>query len=127
MLLSYSVPRSLQTFYNGPLKFFESLPQLKYVSGNLQNSPSGQNLKEPFIVKLLDKYENPIYDHPVIFKVKVGKGYFPGNKRTYVTRTDRDGIAQSYFTLRPDPGFNSIIAYAKGLKRSRIQFEALGQ
>lgn len=101
--------------------------QLKYISGNLQNSPAGQELREPFVVKLEDNYNNPIVDHQVIFKVKIGKGYFPGNKKTYVTKTDKKGLAQSYFTLRPEPGFNSINVYAKGLRRNKIEFEALGQ
>ena len=101
--------------------------KLRYVSGNLQNSPAGQELKDPFVVKLEDPYNNPITDHPVIFKVKIGKGFFPGNKRTYITKTDDNGVAQSYFTLRPEPGFNSINVYAKGLKRNKIEFEALGQ
>lgn len=101
--------------------------KLRYISGNLQNSPAGQELKDPFVVKLEDPYNNPIIDHQVIFKVKIGKGFFPGNKRTYITKTDASGVAQSYFTLRPEPGFNSINVYAKGLKRNRIEFEALGQ
>ncbi len=101
--------------------------KLRYVSGNLQNSPAGQELKDPFVVKLEDPYNNPIIDHQVVFKVKIGKGFFPGNKRTYITKTDTSGVAQSYFTLRPEPGFNSINVYAKGLKRNRIEFEALGQ
>ncbi|MBD3289664.1 hypothetical protein GF337_12735 [candidate division KSB1 bacterium] len=101
--------------------------KLLYISGNLQNSPAGQELKDPFVVKLEDTYNNPITGHQVIFKVKIGKGYFPGNKRTYVTKTDVNGVAQSYFTLRPEPGFNSINVFAKGLKRNKIEFEALGQ
>ena len=101
--------------------------ELKYVSGNLQNSPAGQKLKEPLVVKLIDDYDNPIPDHTVIFKVKIGKGYFPGNKRNYIARTDNNGIAQSHFTLRPEPGFNSISVSAKGLRKSKIEFEALGQ
>jgi len=100
---------------------------LKYVSGNLQNCPACQELKEPFVVKLTDSYNNPIADYPVIFKVKNGKGYFPGKNQTYIARTDENGIAQGQFTLRPEPGFNAIMVYAKGLKRSKVEFEALGQ
>lgn len=118
---------------NGKLVRFQAIGKpaapatLQYVSGNHQNLPAGQELKEPFVVRLLDCFANPISGHPVTFKVKMGKGYFPGNRNSYVAETDADGYARSYFTLNTDPGFNSIVVTAKGLRRARIEFEVLGQ
>jgi len=101
--------------------------QLVYVSGNHQNGPCGAELKEPFIVKVIDKFNNPISDWIVSFKVEDGKGFFPEKKSEFQTRTDQNGLAEVYFTLGKKPGFNSVKASLKGLKKSKLYFEALGQ
>ena len=101
--------------------------QMLYVSGNHQNCPAGKELKEPFVLKVVDKFDNPVPNWSVAFKVVKGKGYFPEKKNIFNTRTDENGIAEAYFTLGEKPGFNSVRAIAKGIKRSRIEFEALGQ
>ena len=98
-----------------------------YISGNHQNSTSGKELKEPFIVKVIDKFDNPVPNWPVTYKVLKGKGYFPEKRGLFVTKTDDQGIAEAYFTLGDKPGFNSVRANAKGIKRGKIEFEALGQ
>lgn len=118
---------------NGKFVQFEALgrpadpSELKYVSGNHQNLPAGREIGEPFVVQLLDCFKNPIPNETVLFKVKMGKGYFPGNRNSYVAQTDSNGYAKSYFTLNTEPGFNSIVVTAKGLRRSKIEFEVLGQ
>lgn len=101
--------------------------RLVYVSGNHQNARCGTELQEPFIVKVMDKYDNPISDWAVSFKVDKGKGFFPEKKSDVQTRTDQNGLAEVYFTLGKKPGFNAVKASVKGLKKSRLQFEALGQ
>lgn len=101
--------------------------QMVYVSGNHQNSPSGKELKEPFIVKVVDRFDNPVPDWTVTYKAMKGKGYFPEKKSIFITKTDDKGIAEAYYTLGDKPGFNSIRATAKGIKRAKIEFEALGQ
>jgi len=101
--------------------------KMVYVSGNHQNSPSGKELKEPFVLKVVDKFDNPVRDWSVTYKVVKGKGYFPEKKNLFMTKTDKDGIAEAYFTLGEKAGFNSVRANTKGIKRGKIEFEALGQ
>jgi biopolymer transport protein ExbB/TolQ len=101
--------------------------QMVYVSGNHQNSPSGKELKEPFIVKVIDKFDNPVPDWLVTYKVMKGKGYFPEKKSLFITKTDENGISEAYFTLGDKPGFNAVKATMKGMKRAKVEFEALGQ
>jgi biopolymer transport protein ExbB/TolQ len=98
-----------------------------YVAGNHQNSHSGKELKEPFMLKVIDKFDNPIPECPVTFKVIKGKGYFPEKKSIFLTNTDDNGIAEAYFTLGNKPGFNSVQATAKGVRKTKLEFEALGQ
>lgn len=98
-----------------------------YISGNHQNSLSGKELKDPFIIKVIDKFDNPIPDWPITYKVSKGKGYFPEKKSVFLTNTDNNGIAEAYFTLGTKPGFNSAQATAKGIRKTKIEFEALGQ
>lgn len=101
--------------------------KMVYISGNHQNSPSGKELKDPFIVKVVDKFDNPVPDWPVTYKVMKGKGYFPEKKSLFITKTDEIGISEAYFTLGDKPGFNAVKATMKGMKRAKVEFEALGQ
>lgn len=101
--------------------------QMVYVSGNHQNYLSGKELKEPFVVKVIDKFENPVPNWMITFKVIKGKGFFPEKKNVFLTKTDENGIAEAYFTLGNKPGFNSVRASAKGIKGAKFEFEALGQ
>jgi len=101
--------------------------QMIYVAGNHQNSLSGKELKDSFIIKVIDKFDNPIPDWPVTYKVIKGKGYFPEKKSVFITNTDDNGIAEAYFTLGSKPGFNSVQVMAKGIRKTKIEFEALGQ
>jgi biopolymer transport protein ExbB/TolQ len=101
--------------------------RMAYVSGNHQHSASGAELKDPFVVKIIDKFNNPVPNWPVTYKVNKGNGYFPEKKRVFDTETDENGIAEAYFTLGNEPGFNSVRATAKGIKKAKFEFEALGQ
>ncbi len=98
-----------------------------YISGNHQNSPAAKELREPFVVKVTDKFDNPVSGWPINYKVIKGKGHFPEKKNIFFTKTDDNGIAEAYFTLGDEPGFNSVRASAKSIKRAKIEFEALGQ
>ncbi len=98
-----------------------------YVSGNHQNSAAGKELKDPFVIRVVDKFDNPVPNLPVTYKVIKGKGYFPEKKNIFITTTDENGIAEAYFTLGSKPGFNSVQVTAKGIRKARLEFEALGQ
>lgn len=101
--------------------------RMVYISGNHQNSPAGKELQDPLVVKVVDKFDNPVSEWPVTYKVIKGKGYFPEKKSVFLTKTDDNGVAEAYFTLGDAPGFNSVKAAAKGIKWAKIEFEALGQ
>ena len=101
--------------------------RMVYVSGNHQNSSYGKELEKPLVVKVIDKFDNPVPNWPVTYKVIKGKGYFPEKKSIFLTKTDENGIAEAYFTLGNKPGFNSVRATTKGMKRAKFEFEALGQ
>ncbi|MDZ7262387.1 MAG: Ig-like domain-containing protein [candidate division KSB1 bacterium] len=101
--------------------------ELILVSGNNQNAPAGSKLKEPFVVAVKDAYDNPIPNYPVTFKVSLGNGNFLGRNSKYSVVTDSNGLAQAYFTLGTKPGFNRIVVEAKKLRRSKVEFQALGQ
>lgn len=101
--------------------------QLLYIAGNHQNAAAGRELVEPFVVKVVDKYGNPVPDCPITYKVIKGRGFFPEKKSIFITKTDDQGIAEAYFTLDSEPGFNSVRVSAKGVKKGKLEFEALGQ
>lgn len=101
--------------------------RMNYVSGNHQHSPSGAELKNPFVVRIVDKFNNPVPNWPVCFKVIKGQGFFPEKKTVFDTATDDSGIAEAYFTLGNEPGFNAVRATAKGIRKARLEFEAMGQ
>ncbi len=98
-----------------------------YISGNHQNSPAAKELPDPFVVKVTDKFDNPVPEWPINYKVLKGKGHFPEKKSIFFTKTDDNGLAEAYFTLGEEPGFNSVRASAKSIKKAKIEFEALGQ
>jgi hypothetical protein len=98
-----------------------------YVSGNHQNEKYGKELSNPLVIKVIDRFDNPVPNWPVTYKVIKGRGYFPEKKSTFITKTDENGLSEAYFTLGDKPGFNSVRATAKGIKKAKFEFEALGQ
>jgi len=70
------------------------------VSGNNQTGAAGMRLSSPFVVKVTDQHNNPIYGHNVQFSVTSGDGYLDGNtERTKSVLTDPEGKTQVYLTL----------------------------
>ncbi len=75
---------------------------LKLVSGHNQTGAAGSPLREPLKVKVIDKYNNPVSAHPVLFTVLAGGGTIEG-KTTITKYTEANGEAAVYLTLGPDP------------------------
>src|SRR6266550_275742 len=65
------------------------------VSGQAQVGAVGHQLTEPVTVRILDAWQSPIYNQPVVFKVLSGGGTVP----TLLVRTSPDGVAMSNWTL----------------------------
>jgi len=65
------------------------------VSGQDQVGAVGHQLTEPVTVRILDAWQSPIYNQPVVFKVISGGGTVP----TEVVRTSADGVSMTTWTL----------------------------
>ena len=77
---------------------------LREVSGNNQTGAAGMQLSSPFIVKIIDQYQNPISGHNVKFNVLSGEGFLDGaSDRTKSILTDPEGNAQVLLTLGSKP------------------------
>ncbi len=80
--------------------------QLSKEGGDQQTGQVGTTLPQPFVVRVRDRYGNPVPDHPVLFEVVEGGGSFQGWPTAEVT-TGNDGVARVFFSLGPTPGPNS--------------------
>jgi hypothetical protein len=71
---------------------------LSYVSGTQQTAFVNAKLGQPFIVRVTDRFQNPIGGHSVQFEVKSEQGHFDGNRSALVL-SSADGNASIYLTL----------------------------
>ena len=76
--------------------------RLEMVSGDGLTGAAGSPLREPFVVKVVDRYGNPVSAHPVVFAVNVGGGKIEG-KTTLTKYTEATGEAAVTLTLGPEP------------------------
>ncbi|MDZ7333722.1 MAG: GDSL-type esterase/lipase family protein [candidate division KSB1 bacterium] len=98
---------------------------LKKVSGDLQTGTAGLPLDKPLVVKVVDKNNDPIFDHPVKFNVEFGGGNFSGEP-SLIVRSNPFGEAIAVFTLGKQAGSNVASASAPGLTGSPQGFTAQG-
>ena len=68
------------------------------LSGNNQVGATNAELIEPFVVSVMDEFNNPIADHPVTFTVTSEEGTIKG-ANIYSTATDQQGLASAVMTL----------------------------
>jgi|GEM_PF-3068859 hypothetical protein len=91
------------------------------ISGNHQNGPAGDTLPQPLVVKITDRYNNPIpsrlirfvtFDRSLVVTDSTRLLPFAGD--TAYTRTAADGLASSQWILPADPslGFSGMNAYS---------------
>ena len=81
---------------------------LEIISGNIQEGTFDTTLPNPLVVEVKDRYENPIPDVKVTFKVTRGGGQLSKDADVVEVTTDENGRAAQPFTLGPDPGRNSV-------------------
>ncbi len=98
---------------------------LKKIDGDGQQGTAGLLLEKPFIARVVDNSDNPIFDHPVKYKVSFGGGNFNGASQIEI-RTDAFGNASRVFTLGKLAGSNVVSAEATGLSGSPQGFTAQG-
>ena len=94
------------------------------ISGDNQQSTSGVELANPFIVEVKDQYDNPLSDVQVMFKVTKGDGKLRERFTVENTMTDTNGRAQSMLTLGPNPGTNTVEVTIPGFEP--VTFNAVG-
>lgn len=97
--------------------------QIKIHAGNEQIGVSGTEMSDPLVVKVVDSFGRPVYNHTVRFYVKYGKGSFKGKAEERVP-SDALGLASAYYTLDPEIGTNIIYAESPELVASTGQFVA---
>ncbi len=99
---------------------------LRYVSGNGQVSTCTCTLKAPFMVKAVDKYENPCNNVNVYWEIRS----VPASATGYsisptMTTTNIQGTASAFLTLGTEPpGTYTIHAVSSGLSGSPCTFTA---
>ncbi len=101
---------------NSPMIFYASgtasaAHTLETVSGTAQpRSPVRQALPQPFVVKVKDRDDNPVPDHPVRWEIPQGNGSFDGLTDSIKTvPTNADGISQVYYYPGPIAGLQNIV------------------
>ncbi len=95
--------------------------RIELVSGNDQSGAGGQQLSQPFVVKLFDMGDNPVFGWPVTFQEIEGGG-FPSSSQPVVS--DETGLASCYWTLGTEQANNVIHAISEGLTGSPVVFTA---
>jgi hypothetical protein len=81
----------------------------------------GASLGQPLIVEVKDRFDSPVPNVMVQFRVATGGGKVSSS----LVRTDDQGRAAVNFTLGPDPGINSVVASVPGLPGS-VTLTAIG-
>ena len=79
----------------------------------------GQELPEPFIVTIEDKYQNPVADVDVNFSIIEGGGHFRNSHSNQATvATDNQGMAKTNLVLPEKQDIIKVAVKAKGLERT---------
>ena len=86
-------------------------PALLKISGDNQKGEALTSLSQPFVVEAQDENGSPLVGIPVTFAITTGGGTLS----ITITRTDRNGRAQSTLTLGPNLGKNTVQVFAFGI------------
>ena len=94
------------------VSFDNRTPQrIRIVSGNDQQGLPGAALKKPFVVEVQDEHGVAFEGVPVTFAVTPGGGALSITS----TATNTNGRAESFLTLGPSPGTNTVTVSAAGI------------
>ena len=100
--------------------------KLIYASGDNKTGKAGRQLTTPFVVRVTDSANNPVYGYPVDFNVSSGGGSISGQPSARVN-TDKSGYASVYYRLGTTAGTNTVTATATGLSGSPVTFTAIAE
>lgn len=85
-----------------------------------QPGRQGQTLADPLVVRVVDRYGNPVTDSPVAWQVTAGGGSVSDDE----TPTASDGTAQVTWTLGNRIGVQKVTANVGGASGSPVTFTA---
>ena len=95
-------------------------PALLKISGDNQKGTSFTSLSQPFVVEAQDDNGSALAEVSVVFAIVEGSGTLS----TTITRTDKNGKAQSTLILGPNLESNTVEVSALGIK-STVTFYAI--
>lgn len=78
--------------------------------GDNQGAKVGNKVPNPFAIKLVDKYQNPVPGCKVKYSVESGKGKFENGNESVEVVTDNSGVAAVDFFVGDEPGLNQVTA-----------------
>jgi hypothetical protein len=78
--------------------------------GNNQGAKVGEKLPNPFAIKLVDEYQNPVPGCKVRYSVESGEGKFENGNESVEVVTDNSGVAAVDFFVGDEPGLNQVTA-----------------
>jgi len=97
--------------------------ELKKDSGDSQTGQVNRTLSQPFVVRVVDAFNNGIANYDVVFTVKSGEGSING-QQTLSVKTSETGYASARLKLGKKIGENVVEASANGLQNSPVTFTA---
>ena len=92
--------------------------------GNNQGGPAGEVLSKPLKVQVLDEFENPIPEWPVVFAIDLGGGIFENGKPEVRVKTNSNGEGIAHLKVGREPGFNTVKAAVEGVIKE-LKFQAM--
>jgi hypothetical protein len=114
---------------NSPLRFEATAEQpelrLLYISGDDQAGVVNQTLPQPFVVRVLDYNDTPVFGETITFRSVSGGGKFTGQSQVEVN-TGQDGYASVRATTGFDAGDSICVYQAEltGAEGSPVTFYA---
>ncbi len=92
--------------------------------GNNQGGAAGEPLNKPLKVQVLDEFENPISEWPVMFSIEMGGGAFENGKGEIKVKTNENGEGVVHLKVGTEPGFNTVKAAVEGVMKE-LKFQAM--
>ncbi|MBN1558988.1 VCBS repeat-containing protein [candidate division KSB1 bacterium] len=96
--------------------------ELVIISGDNQSGARGEALKNPFVVKIVDTFDDPVSGHTVFFRVAKGDGSFiASGTPSYAMKTDAQGTAAAFFRLGQAAGYKAYEIVLRSFSESGFE------
>jgi len=102
--------------------------RLIVVSGNAQVAHPGEQLPEPFMLRVEDGFGNPVPGQILVLKVIRNGGRFANDRGEIELSTDLEGMVSTSFWLANKVGANAVRAWVKSRAKRKLEtyFESMG-